>query len=156
MALLEQVCFLSVSGSAPGAQMPSLFLLLSSALLAELGCPRIAEVRREQNNSTVHVYGHPHIIEDQAELYAHLKTLISIHESQFAEPWPFQLPTDYIERMMKGVVGFSIAITRLEGKFKMSQNRSENERARVSSELRASQDLMLCEVAELVSGVRKK
>lgn len=108
------------------------------------------------NYATVHAYGRPRIIEDQDELYAHLKTLISAHESQFAHPWPFELPASYVERMMKGVVGFSLAITRLEGKFKMSQNRSESERARVSAELSASQDTTLCEVARLVSGARKK
>lgn len=108
------------------------------------------------NYATVHAYGKPRIFTDQAELYVHLKTLIATHEAQFAEPWPFQLPMDYIERLMKGVVAFSLEITRLEGKFKMSQNRSENERARVAAELRASQNSTLCEVAALVSGTRKK
>lgn len=108
------------------------------------------------NYATVHAYGCPRIIEDHAELYTHLKTLVTTHEAQFAEPWQFDLPADYVEKMMKGVVGFSIEITRLEGKFKMSQNRSENERVRVSAELRSSQDATLCEVAGLVSGTRKK
>jgi transcriptional regulator len=108
------------------------------------------------NYATVHAYARPHIIEDQDELYAHLKTLITKHESEFTEPWPFQLPADYVERMMKGIVGFALEITRLEGKFKMSQNRTENERSRVSAELRASEDATLCAVAELVSGVRKR
>jgi transcriptional regulator len=108
------------------------------------------------NYATVHAYGCPRIITDQTELYTQLETLITLNEAQFTEPWQFQLPTDYIERMMKGVVGFSIEITRLEGKFKMSQNRSANERVRVSAELRASQDATLCEVAELISGTRKK
>src|SRR5229473_3392164 len=75
------------------------------------------------NYATVHAYGRPRIIEDQVELYGHLKTLVATHESQFAEPWLFDLPADYVEKMMKGIVGFSLEITRLEGKFKMSQNR---------------------------------
>jgi transcriptional regulator len=93
---------------------------------------------------------------DRDELYSHLQTLIATHEAQFANPWPFDLPMDYIENMMKGLVGFSLEITRLEGKFKMSQNRSESERTRVSAELRASEDVTLCAVAELVSGDRKR
>lgn len=109
------------------------------------------------NYATVHAYGKPRIITDQAELYTHLKALIAMHEAQFANPWPFErLPADYIERMMKGVVGFEMGITRLEGKFKMSQNRSESERVRVSAELRTGENPMLCEVAELVSGMRRK
>lgn len=107
--------------------------------------------------ATVHAYGRPRIISDHAELYAHLKELVEAHEAQFPNPWPFDgLPDEYVERNMKGVVGVAIEITRLEGKFKMSQNRSENERARVSHELRASQDATLCEVAEMVSGARKR
>src|SRR5581483_6213093 len=109
------------------------------------------------NYATVHAYGRPRIITDQTELYTHLKALIATHEAQFANPWPFErLPMNYIERMMKGVVGFKMEITRLEGKFKMSQNRSESERAHVCAELRASGNPMVCEVAELVSGVRRK
>ncbi len=106
--------------------------------------------------ATVHAYGRPRIIENSADLYEHLKTLVSIHEAQFAEPWQFQLPTDYLTQMMKGVVYFKLELTRLEGKFKMSQNRSANERTRVAAELRASQHPSMCEVAELVSGQRKR
>jgi transcriptional regulator len=107
--------------------------------------------------ATVHAYGRPRIISDQTELYTHLKELVETHEAQFPNPWPLDyLPNEYVERNMKGIVGVTIEITRLEGKFKMSQNRSENERARVERELRASQDPTLCEVAEMVSGVRKR
>ena len=108
------------------------------------------------NYATVHAYARPHLIKDQDELYTHLQTLIATHEAQFADPWPFDLPRDYITNMMKGVVGFSLEITRLEGKFKMSQNRSASERVRVSAELSASEDATLCAVAELVSGTRKR
>jgi len=109
------------------------------------------------NYAMVHAYGIPRIMEDPATLYEFLKTLIQTHEAQFAEPWPFeQLPSEYGEKMMKGVVGFSIEITRLEGKFKMSQNRTPRERARVAEELCKSQDPSRAVVGELVSGVRKR
>jgi len=109
------------------------------------------------NYATVHAYGIPRVVEDSATLYELLKTLIQTHEAQFAEPWPFeQLPSDYVEKMMKGVVGFSIEITRLEGKFKMSQNRTPRERARVAEELCKSQDPSRVVVGELVSGVRRR
>ncbi len=106
--------------------------------------------------ATVHAYGTPRVIDDPTELYTHLRALIAIHEAQFAEQWPANLPTDYVEKMMKGIVGFALAITRLEGKFKMSQNRSATDRERVAAELRASQDPVRCEVAELVGGVRRR
>ena len=107
--------------------------------------------------ATVHAYGLPRLIEDHNELYRHLKSLVEQHERQFDEQWQLtSLPDEYVEKMMRGVVGFEITITRLQGKFKMSQNRSESERARVSQELRASQNPMLCEVGELVTGARKR
>lgn len=98
------------------------------------------------NYATVHAYGCPRIIEDQAELYEHLKTLINTYESHFPKPWPFQLPGDYVERMMKGTVGFTLEITRLEGKFKMSQNRSTQDRRQVIEALGTSN----CEVATIM------
>ncbi len=108
------------------------------------------------NYATVHAYGIPRIMEDPATLYELLKTLIQTHEAQFADPWPFeQLPGEYLEKMMKGVVGFSLEITHLEGKFKMSQNRTPRERARVAEELSKSQDPSRAAVGELVRGVRK-
>lgn len=102
------------------------------------------------NFATVHAYGCPRIIEDRDELYKHLQTLIATHESQFAEPWPFQLPADYIEKMMKGVVGFEIPIAILEGKFKLSQNRSLRERRQVIEQLHSAGDTTSCEVARFM------
>lgn len=103
------------------------------------------------NYATVHAYGKPRIITDQTELYNHLKTLVATYEAQFASPWPFEhLPMDYVERQMKGIVGFAIEITRLEGKFKMSQNRSVHERERVIEGLSAAPDTTTCEVAAVM------
>jgi transcriptional regulator len=108
------------------------------------------------NYAAIHAYGRPRIISDPATLYLHLKALIATHEAQFASPWsPEGLPPDYIERLMKGVVGFEMEITRLEGKLKMSQNRSETERARICTELRATEHPLHCEVATLVSGAQR-
>ena len=109
------------------------------------------------NYATVHAYGIPRIMEDPAALYVFLKALIHTHEAQFAVPWPFErLPGDYVEKMMKGIVGFSIEITRLEGKWKMSQNRTPQERARIAEELRKTQDPSLAIVGDQVSGMRKR
>ena len=109
------------------------------------------------NYAMVHAYGIPRIMGDPATLYEFLKMLIQTHEAQFSEPWPFeQLPGEYVEKMMKGIVGFSIEISRLEGKFKMSQNRMPRERARVAEELRKSQDPSRRVVGELVRDTRKR
>jgi len=109
------------------------------------------------NYAAVHAYGRPHLISEQSALLLSLKTLIATHEAQFAHPWqPAHLSAEYIEGLMQGVVGFEMDITRLEGKYKMSQNRSEAERTHISAQLRASEHPMLCEVAQLVSGARHR
>jgi transcriptional regulator len=103
------------------------------------------------NYAVVHVYGLPRLIEDQEELYNLLKTLIQTHEANFEKPWPFQLPDDYLQKMMRRIVGFEIEITRLEGKFKLSQNRTETERENVIAALQESSDTLA--VAELMRSV---
>jgi len=103
------------------------------------------------NYAVVHAYGLPHLIEDGEELYKLLKTLIQTHEAHFEKPWPFQLPDDYLQKMMRGIVGFEIEITRFEGKFKLSQNRTETERENVIAALQESTNTAA--LAELMRSV---
>jgi transcriptional regulator len=103
------------------------------------------------NYAAVHAYGFPRLIEEREELYTLLKTLIQTHEAHFEKPWPFQLPGDYMQKMMSGIAGFEIEITRLEGKFKLSQNRSATERENVIASLQESSDTLA--VAELMKRV---
>jgi transcriptional regulator len=103
------------------------------------------------NYAVVHAYGLPHLIEDEKELYNLLKTLIQTHEANFEKPWTFQLPDDYLQKMMRSIVGFEIQITRLEGKFKLSQNRTATERENVIAALQESSDTKA--VAELMRSV---
>ena len=103
------------------------------------------------NYAVVHAYGLPHLIEDGEELYKLLKTLIQTHEANFEMPWPFQLPDDYLQKMMRGIVGFEIEITRLEGKLKLSQNRTEAERENVITSLQESSYTL--PVAELMESL---
>ncbi len=100
------------------------------------------------NYAVVHAYGFPRLIEDGEELYKFLKILIETHEAQFEKPWPFQLTDDYLQKMMRGIVGFEIEIIRLEGKFKLSQNRTEAEQENVIVALQESTDTLA--VAELM------
>ena len=104
------------------------------------------------NYAVVHAYGIPRLFEESEELYKLLKILIETHEAKFENPWPFQLQEDYLHKMMRGIVGFEIEITRLEGKFKMSQNRTKSERENVIGALQESRDTLA--VAELMT--RKK
>lgn len=100
------------------------------------------------NYATVHAYGKPRLITEEAELYEHLSTLVSTYEGQFPQPWQIEkLPPDYVEKMMMGVVGLSIELTRLEGKYKMSQNRSLQDQRQVIEQLQTAKDTTTREVA---------
>jgi transcriptional regulator len=74
------------------------------------------------------------------EIFKLLKTLIETHEAQVEKPWPFQLTDDYLQKMMHGIVGFEIEINRLEGKFKLSQNRTAIEQENIIAVLQESRD----------------
>jgi transcriptional regulator len=102
------------------------------------------------NYAVVHAYGVPRIIEDRDQLYIMLENLVDTHEAARTPPWRMRLPDDYVDRMMRAIVGFEIAITRLEGKLKLSQNRSESDQRRVMVELAASDDPLSVDVAEMM------
>jgi len=76
------------------------------------------------NYVAVHAYGTLRFVEDGAWLHAHLERLTRRHEDGRAEPWSIaDAPAEYIAGLERAVVGMELTITRLEGKWKMSQNR---------------------------------
>ncbi|MGO9437127.1 MAG: FMN-binding negative transcriptional regulator [Terracidiphilus sp.] len=82
------------------------------------------------NYIAVHAYGAVELIEDADAKDALLKGLIALHEPAYAERWR-DMPAGFRRTMLAGIVGFRIVISRIEGKFKVSQNRSETERHNV-------------------------
>ena len=88
------------------------------------------------NYVVVHAYGHLKVVEDRDWLIAHLQKLTSIHEAESPAPWKISdAPAGYIASQIKGIVGLEMAIERLEGKWKVSQNRSEQDRSGVAKGL---------------------
>jgi len=87
------------------------------------------------NYAVVHAHGRPTLIEGRERLAALVRELVMHHEAASPEPWKMDLPADYQDRMLSAIVGFEIAITRLEGKFKLSQNRPSEDRPLVIKEL---------------------
>ena len=103
------------------------------------------------NYAVVHAYGRPEVIEDKAWLRRHVAALTAQQETSEAEPWALSdAPDTYIDVMLRGIVGFRFAITRLEGKWKMSQNREMRDRDGVVSGLRRRGEGEDREVAGLV------
>lgn len=80
------------------------------------------------NYAVVHVTGRPRLIEDPAQLEAMVRDLVEQHEALSPVPWRMELPPDYQGKMISGIVGFEIDIARIEGKFKLSQNRPAGDR----------------------------
>lgn len=88
------------------------------------------------NYAVVHAYGPIRVIEDKHWLRAHVSRLTTIHEAGFAEPWKVSdAPEEYLAALLNGIVGIELSIRRLEGKWKMSQNRSQEDREGVATGL---------------------
>ena len=84
------------------------------------------------NYAVVHVRGHLHVVEDPAWLRQLLEQLTDRHEAAQPKPWQVSdAPEDYIEKMLRMIVGIEITIERIEGKFKLSQNHPDANRAGV-------------------------
>ncbi|MCB1541171.1 MAG: FMN-binding negative transcriptional regulator [Rhodoblastus sp.] len=89
------------------------------------------------NYSAVHVYGLLRAIDDRDWLRKLVGDLTDAHEAGRAEPWKVEdAPADYLDAMLRGIVGIEVQIARIEGKAKLSQNRIEVDRAGVVTGLR--------------------
>ena len=86
------------------------------------------------NYSVVHVHGEAQAVDDAERTRAHVEALAAKYERGRPSPW---VP-DYDTRRVSGIVGIDVHVSRLEGKFKLSQNRSDTDRARVVAALEAS------------------
>jgi transcriptional regulator len=91
------------------------------------------------NYAVVHAHGTPRVIEDPKWLRAHVTSLTTIHEAQRETPWHVSdAPERFIDTLLSGIVGIEIPIARLVGKWKMSQNRSPEDRSGVIAGLAKS------------------
>ena len=94
------------------------------------------------NYVAVHAYGTAEVFTDAERLLALVSALTDRHEGNRAEPWKVSdAPADYIDGMLKAIVGFALPIERLVGKRKLSQNRSEADINGVREGLAASVDV---------------
>jgi len=82
------------------------------------------------NYQSVHIYGNPQLITKTEQLSNIVNKLTGIYESSFDEPWE----PEYKESMLKAIIGIEIKITDIQCKYKLSQNRSEEDRLQVIEE----------------------
>jgi transcriptional regulator len=103
------------------------------------------------NYASVHAYGPVRAIDDKDWLRGLLLRLSERHEAREAAPWRMQdLPEPYLAGMLNGIIGFEIAVARLEGKFKLSQNRPAGDRPRIIAALDRRDDADSHALAQLM------
>ncbi|UFN47558.1 FMN-binding negative transcriptional regulator [Roseomonas sp. OT10] len=91
------------------------------------------------NYVAVHAYGPAEFFEDEARLLEVVTRLTALHEGPRPEPWSVSdAPEGFVRAQLRGIVGLRLPIARIEGKRKMSQNRSAEDRAGVAAGLAAS------------------
>ena len=91
------------------------------------------------NYLAVHAYGTAEVFDDAERLLALVSRLSNKHEADRSDPWSVSdAPADYIDSMLKAIVGFRLPITRLDGKRKLSQNRDATDQAGVRKGLLAN------------------
>ncbi len=91
------------------------------------------------NYLSVHLYGRPRLIEDGPELRGILSRLIERYEGG-SDYRLENLPSDFVDREIKGTLGFQVRVTRLEAAFKLSQNRNPEDYANIIRQLETRGD----------------
>lgn len=104
------------------------------------------------NYTAVHAYGPASVVSDPDWLEDFLGRLTARHEGREPPPeWRMQdEPRSYLDMMLRGIVGIEIAVDRLEGKFKLSQNRPPADRPRIVAALEGRRDAESSGIAALM------
>jgi transcriptional regulator len=103
------------------------------------------------NYTVVHVYGTLRIIDDAVWMRAQLEALTNHNEAVFSEPWAVSdAPFDFTEKLIETVVGIELVITRLSGKWKVSQNQPPQNQNSVIQGLNTSGQAEAIAMAELI------
>jgi transcriptional regulator len=101
------------------------------------------------NYAAIHAYGPARVFEEPEPLTEVLLETIALFEQAYLDQWR-SLNESYRARMLSQIVGFEIAVERLEAKFKLSQNRPKADQARIIQSLESSADSTISGVARLM------
>ena len=103
------------------------------------------------NYAVAHAYGRLEVVQDPAWLLTHVSELSQQQEAPYRAPWSTaDAPENFLTMLARGIVGLKLAITRLEAKAKMSQNREPRDRAGVVHGLGKRAEGQDAQVAALV------
>jgi transcriptional regulator len=107
------------------------------------------------NYAVAHVYGKPALVDD-AELKQIVFDTTAKFESPMPTPWTIPLSEQEITAMLKAIVGFKIDITRVEGKFKLGQNRSREDQDKMLRNLQNAPDAESRALAKFILAQRER
>lgn len=102
------------------------------------------------NYVAVHAYGVLELVDDDETLDIVAQT-VERYEQAAETPWRFDRDTDFARKLLAAIVGFRIELTRLEGKWKLSQNHPIERRERVIAGLQQRGDVDSLVIAELMA-----
>jgi transcriptional regulator len=101
------------------------------------------------NYAAVHVYGNARLFSAEHEVHAMLNELMETFEPVYREQWE-QLSPKFRDNMLRQIVGFEITATKIEGKFKLSQNRPPEDQFNVKASLEKSGDSTISDLARMM------
>jgi transcriptional regulator len=105
------------------------------------------------NYAAVHVYGKARLFSTPQQLHGMLDELMETFEPAYRQQWE-DLSQTFRENMLRQIVGFEIIATKIEGKFKLSQNRTRQDQANVIASLQKSDDSVVSGVARMMKEQR--
>jgi len=114
--------------------------------------PRLYDSRQNVptwNYVAVHAYGRPLLIEERAAKIELQKKLIRQYDAGYLEQMA-ELSDSYLDVRLAAIVSFSLAVTRIDARYKLSQDKNPAERERIANELEASGDSVAAETARLM------
>jgi transcriptional regulator len=91
------------------------------------------------NYAAVHAYGIPKVVDDAKAKHASQRRLVAAMDPKWLPQFDALRP-EYVQRMLEGIVNFEIAVTRIETRWKLSQNRGRREQELIAAELDKSPD----------------
>jgi transcriptional regulator len=108
------------------------------------------------NYTAVHVYGRVEIIEDEEALLGIVQESVRVYEQAMPRPWSLPNSGTFVKRLLAQIVGFRLAIERIEGKWKLNQNHPVERRKKVVRALKERGDEMARAIAALMEAMTRE
>ena len=132
---------------APGTEALAIFMQPHAYV-----SPRLYDSRQNVptwNYVAVHAYGRPVLIEERAAKMELQTKLIRLHDAGYLAQMA-DLPETFLDAKIAAIVSFSIAVTRIDARYKLSQDKNPAERERIARELEAGGDSVAADMARLM------